>query len=175
MNGRDYTPQQALYTLMDKLRKRDARLALQIQAAIDAGKDVEETEPSYDGRKKQRVYRKTAAFTYEEALQIALDALEAYFVEVPLFIESSTENLKKAAIGIPKRQVDRFATGEERDEVKLEAEDAEKNVEVEIQTETRISKTDQETLLLRRTSRNEIDQQEENVQRLQSLISFKEE
>jgi len=175
MNGRDYTPEQALNTLMGKLKERDEQLAAQIQAAIDAGKDVEESEPVYDGRKKQRYYRKTVPFTIEEALQVALDALQAYFVEQPLFIESSAENLKKAAIGVPKWPADRFATKEERDEVQLEAENADKPVEIEIQTETKISRTEQETFSLKRTSREQIDHQAKNISRLRELTSFKEE
>ena len=42
----EYTPQQALEILMKKLGARDEALAAQVQAAIDAGKDVSETEPA---------------------------------------------------------------------------------------------------------------------------------
>lgn len=72
-----YTPQQALDLLMEKLAARDETLAAQVQAALDAGKDVSETEPATHRRKKARVYRKTVPFTHKEALQIALDALQA--------------------------------------------------------------------------------------------------
>ena len=77
MPALEYTPQQALEILMKKLGSRDEALAAQIQAAIDAGKDVSETEPAIDRRKKARVYRKTVPFTHEEALQIALYRLNS--------------------------------------------------------------------------------------------------
>ena len=83
------TPQQALeIPVMRSLQAKDHELAAQIQAVVDAGKDVEETEQSRGRRKRSRSYRKTMPYTYEEGLRVALDALRSYFVEQPLFVDS---------------------------------------------------------------------------------------
>lgn len=85
---------------MRKLRERDEDLAGQVQKAIDAGKDVSETEPATGRRNEARVYRKTVPFTHEEALHVALDALQSYFVELPLFANSAADNFAKAAVEV---------------------------------------------------------------------------
>lgn len=100
MNIHDYTPQQALDALMKQLRARDNLLASRVQAVVDAGKDISETEPAIDRRKKPRIYRKTVPFSHEEALQAAIDAFQAYFLEQPLFANSAADNFHKAAIGV---------------------------------------------------------------------------
>jgi hypothetical protein len=84
---------------MRKLRARDSVLAEHIQSAIDGGKDVEETESLVRRRKKARVYRKTVRFTDEEALRVAVDALQVYFIEQPLFVNSANKNFESAALG----------------------------------------------------------------------------
>jgi hypothetical protein len=49
---------------------------------VDAGKDVEETEPSGGRRKRNvRAYRKTVPYTYEEALRVAVNALASKSVK----------------------------------------------------------------------------------------------
>src|SRR6267378_472492 len=103
MNGQDYTPEDALNILMAKLRAKDSELAVEIQAAIDQGKDIQQTEPA-KGRKKARSYRKTVPYSRQEALQVAIDALNAYFVEQPLFMNSCHDNMAQAVVGEPRRQ-----------------------------------------------------------------------
>ncbi|HKH46317.1 MAG TPA: hypothetical protein VKM72_16775 [Thermoanaerobaculia bacterium] len=97
MSTHDYTAAQALELLLGKLKERDADLALHVQSAIDAGKDVEEREPSRRSRKRPRVYRKVVRLSDEEALQVALDVLQAYFVEQPLFVDSAAKNFRPAS------------------------------------------------------------------------------
>jgi len=46
MPQHDYSPREALDLLLRTIREREPELALQLQAVIDAGKDVVETEPS---------------------------------------------------------------------------------------------------------------------------------
>jgi hypothetical protein len=168
-----YTPQQALDLLMEKLRARDETLAAQVQAAIDAGKDVSEAEPTTDRRKKPRYYRKTVPFTHEEALQIALDALQACFVEQPLFMTSAADSLAKAAIGVPERRMPVFRrNNDETEPVSLEGEGSDKAVEIELQTETQISRTGEETILLKRVSMEQIDEQRWHIAQLRKLTHF---
>ena len=93
MAANEYTPQQAFEVLMNHLRKRDGQLATHIQAVVDAGKDVDETQQVGQRRKRSRSYRRTVPYSYEEASLVALDALQAYFVEQPLFIDSCAKNM----------------------------------------------------------------------------------
>jgi hypothetical protein len=180
MPANQYTPQQALDVLMRKLRARDDVLADHVQAAIDAGKDVSETEPAPDRRKKARVYRKTVPFSHEEALQVALDALQAYFVEQPLFVDSAADSLAKSAIGVPRHNLPSWAFSPaayagEREPLSLEGKNEEKAVEVEMQTETQISRTGEETVRLKRVSKEQIGEQRQHIVRLRKLADFTEE
>lgn len=102
MSAHGYTAAQALEVLLRKLSERDPDLAQHVRYAIDAGKDVEERE-RFPGHKKLRVYRKVVRLTDEEALQVALNALQAYFVEQPLFVNSAAENFRSAAFSAPLR------------------------------------------------------------------------
>jgi hypothetical protein len=76
MSAHDYSPQDAFELLMRKLTERDRDLATQVQAVVDEGKDVEETEVVGSRRRRSRVYRKTVPYSYDEALRAALKALE---------------------------------------------------------------------------------------------------
>lgn len=179
MPSTEYTAEQALAVLMGKLEARDEELAAHVQEAIDAGKDVSETEPAVDRRKKARVYRKTVPFSHEEAIQIALNALQAYFIEQPLFVNSAADNLAKAAVGIPRNNLPDWeyssagAAGEP-EPVSLEGKDQEKLVEIEMRTETQISRTGDETQPLKRTSVQLIDQQWQHIKQLRALTHFNE-
>ena len=172
MPDHQYSPQEALETLMRKINERSKELAIKIQEAIDAGKDVSEVEWSIDRRKKAHEYRKAVPFTHEEALQIALDALQAYFVEQPHFVDSAELNLKKAAVGVPSK-VDNFwtnKTGEEK--VFTEREGQEKEVLIELHTETQLKKVGDETITLRSTPKDQIGQQIIRIRDLRELTDF---
>lgn len=73
MAAHDYSTQEAFTILMRKLMERDKNLAAQVQAVVDEGKDVEETELVGSRRKRTRVYRTTMPYSYDEALQAALN------------------------------------------------------------------------------------------------------
>lgn len=180
MQANQYTAQQALDLLMKKLLARDEALAAQVQAAIDVGKDVSETEPATDRRKKARVYRKTVPFTHEDALQIALDALQAYFVEQPLFVDSAADSLAKSAIGVPKNDLPSWAfspavAASEPEPLTLKGTNEEKAVEIEMQTETQLSRTGEETIPLKRMSKEQIGVQRHRIDDLRKLTKFTDE
>ena len=177
MANQMYTPEQALEMLLEKLRVRDQVLANQVQSAIDAGKDVRQTEPSR-GKRKMRAYRKKVPYSNQEALHVVLDALRAYFVEQPLLVESAYRNLAGAAIGFPKKPGSSWmyssaTIASEPEPVELEGIDLEKNVEIEIQTETQISKSDQEMLSLAPRPHDEVIAQERRIDLLRQLIEFR--
>src|SRR5262245_28653045 len=101
MSQNDYTPEQALTLLIDKLTQADTELARQVREAVNTGRDIQETEQSdRRRRKKVRSYRRTVPYAPEQALQIAINVLKAHFVEQPLFINSCNDNMAQAAIGV---------------------------------------------------------------------------
>jgi hypothetical protein len=167
MAAHDYSPQEAFALLMRKLIERDKDLAAQVQAVVDEGKDVEETELIGSRRKRTRVYRKTVPYSYDEALQAASKAIEAYFIEQPLFASSCLDDIAKAALGIPQR------THQSSDSViDLKSQGVEKAVQIELRTETQISEPVQETLGLDRAPSDQIKEQQNNLNHLITLIDF---
>lgn len=173
MSAHDYTPEQALDLLMRKLRHADGHLANEIQEAIDAGKDIEEKEPSQSRRRKPRVYRKTAPYSYEEALQITIDVLQAHFIEQPLFANSCAVNLAAAAIGIPTEpQSAALEITEQSEDVELLNEGEGKAVVIEMRTETQISGASQEVFDFRTVPDAEIEEQKNNLARLKEMLDF---
>jgi hypothetical protein len=177
MPSHEYTSQQALELLLRKLTTQETTLAQEVQTAIDAGKDVEkdveEAERAIDRRRKPRVYRRTIPLSFEEALQVAINVLQAHFVEQPLFVSSQADNFSKAAIAIPAQQNRGRGTGNlESEDLSMEAEGMEKAVEVEVQPETRISTGPDAPIPLKKIPEEQINEQLRNIQRLRDLTDF---
>lgn len=170
MSNHDYTPQDALDTLLRVVTQRSKELADRINLAIDAGiEDLEEEMGKGKGkRRKVRKYKVNRAYTPAEALEVALGVLQAHFVEVPLFINSALANFEQAAIGVLEKPY--FGYGER--DVRKEDVGSPKEVHIELQTETRISQVAQEVFPLKATSLQEIENQKENIVHLKKLISF---
>jgi len=170
MPHHDYSPREALDLLLRNIREREPELALQLQAVIDAGKDVVETEPPLT-RRAQREYRKTVRFTDEEALRIALDALQAHFVEQPLFVQSAARNFTTAAVGNHRTLWN--ADWLQGEPTAREGIGLEKDLVIEIQTETQISEPEEQTVRLPAGSGRQIEEQRNNIKRLLELIDFR--
>jgi hypothetical protein len=168
----DYTPEQALDTLLNKLRERDLSLEAIVRSAIDLGKDA--TEEQQLGRRRVRRYRKTVPFTHEEALHVSLDVLQAYFVELPLCINSAIGNFKSAGIDASRQDGPAWIL-EERKLVTAEHVGEEKPMEIELQTVTQISRTQKDTLPLKTWERQLIDQQVNNIRTTLGFFDFTEE
>ena len=174
MSIHEYTPKQALDTLMQKLEKGDPQLAAKIQAAIDAGKDIRETDPGRQ-RRRPRYYRKTVPLSYEEALDVAMDALRAYFIEQPLFVNSCVANMSEAAIDVQRHQLQPppwFDAKEQSDHVALQAKGKERTIVIELQTETQIPRREEEPFELTAVDTDELREQRHNWDSLKSLVSF---
>jgi hypothetical protein len=173
MDDAPVTAEVAFAVLMRKVREKDAELAARVQAAVDAGKDVEETEPFPGGRKeKLRSYRKTIPYSYKEGFQVALDALAAYFVEQPLFINSSLDNIAQAALERPNRLIhnlpaDKRPTNWFAEETK----GREKPVEVEVRLATQISQPTEETFTVRRVPQEQLQEQQRNLNGLLIVLA----
>jgi hypothetical protein len=175
MSDHDYNAQQALGLLMLKVRSRDVLLADSIQEAIDEGKDISETEPPRDRRQKPRSYRKTVPFTHEEALEVAIRALKAHFVEVPLFINSAVADFTYSAIGIPQQKQAVPLIGIDEPEIVVEQAQGEpKEIDMELQPETRLSGAELTPLRLKPISVDRIEEQKENLRRLSDMFEFDE-
>lgn len=185
MNGEqeklEYTPEAALELLMRKLTRLNSELAARVQTAMNEGKDIQEVEPSRRrGKRKSRVYRKTVPYTDEEALSVAVKALETYFVQQPLFMNSLHQNIAKTMIGEPRRSRYPWEKGQVF-QIKKETEGIEKQVVVEIHTETQlraavqVAGTTQEMQNLAPVDMNQVEEQRRNLSWLRALINFENE
>lgn len=169
----EYTPQQAFEVLMDHLRKRDEQLATNIQAVVDAGKDVDETQQVGKRRKRSRSYRRTVPYGYEEALQVALDALQAYFVEQPLFIDSCAKNMAATELSAPRPSRTHWQAVESHgDDTAIERVGERKRIEIELRTETQISERKEEMFELKEIDVTQIEKQQSNIAQLRNLFDF---
>jgi hypothetical protein len=169
----EYTPQQAFEVLMNHLRERDGLLATHIQAVVDAGKDVDETQQVGKRRKRSRSYRRTVPYSYEEASQVALEALQAYFVEQPLFIDSCARNMTATEVGSTPLPRNRWQAAEgHSDEAAIETVGQRKRIEIELRTETQISEPNQEMFELREIDVTQIGKQRSNIAQLKTLLNF---
>jgi hypothetical protein len=182
MSNHEYTPQSALELLMRKLSERDPALATEVRAVVDQGKDIQESEASSRGRKKKyRVYRKTVPYPYDEALQVAVNALAACFIEQPMFIESCLKNMARAPLGSLRGF--RYPNSPRKSspvDILPGTEAHEKDVRIELRTETQLSAAIEsappihEMQPLNPVPPNQIAEQLENLARLKALIDFRE-
>ncbi len=172
MPDNEYTPAEALDLIMGRLRQRDPQLAGRIQAVIDGGKDIQER---VQGRRadRPRYYRRTVRMTDADALQALVDSLRAVFVEQPLFVNSALMNSRFTAIGLPvQRQLFPSATTSNETSLAYEHVGEDKEVEIELQTETQISQEDEQTMALKQVDEGLIQGQLDNLQRLRHLVTF---
>ena len=169
MPSHDYSPRDALDLLLRKVKETAPELANNLQSAIDAGKDVSEREATTK-RKKPRTYRKSVPLTDEEALLIVIDSLRAYFVEQPLFANSAIREFTDAALTVhpdPRKLASGNPPLESTEGVGLE-----KQLQVELQTETQISEAGEPTARLSSTSEDVLREQQANLKRLREDLTF---
>lgn len=176
MTTNEYTAGQALELLMTKLRALDETLANQVQAAIDAGRDVQKTEPAQYPKKKPRSYRKQEPFSSEDALREALKALQAFFVEQPLFANSALDSIANAALGEANRDdFSNRSAGVKGGPTIVEEPGREKRIEIALSRDTQIPSGREEQVLLARNPSSQIDTQRLNLYNLRRLVSFEQE
>ena len=115
------------------------------------------------------VYRKTMPLNSEEALRVAIDVLRAHFVERPLFVTSAMREFGWAVLGSDehRRKSPLFDEPELMEKVS-----SAKQLEVEIQTETQLSRVKEGTVALSAPDEELIEQQRMNVQKLDDLVKF---
>ena len=174
MSVHEYSQEKALKILLEKVKERGKLLAARIQASIDAGKDTTLTQEAADRRQKPRTYRKTVPYTHEEALGVAVDVLQACFIDLTLCINSTSADFEEAAVGIPKRKPGSTVLGKEEKMLETEAKGKTKLLEIEGKTETQIALEDVHPFRIELTDEKLIDEQKDNLIRLQELTTFNE-
>jgi len=170
MSTHEYTPDQALATILKALQDHAEAegLVSTVQAAIDAGKDRSEVEVGR-GRTRRRTYRRMAPLDDQEALFAALDVLQAYLVEQPLFIQSVETNF--AGVTVSPRAA--RSGGTIHTSVAPGAIQADVAIQIELQTETKISKGGRDVLVLKAPPRERVEEQKGNLARLRQLVDFR--
>jgi hypothetical protein len=156
--------------LIDRLRKFDESLAQSVEEAINSGKDVLIPEPNTAG-KKPRKYRKIERFSDEEALKVALNVLESFFIEMPMMIESANAELANAATGRISRNIVPYGANESPDIEKIDI-GKPKSLQITLRTETQLFINDETFLELRPVQRDEISQQKDKLARLEAILNF---
>jgi hypothetical protein len=169
MATNDVSAREALAILLRKLHDADPVLEERVRAAIDAGHDVEEQQQPATRKRRPRVYRRTVRLTDRQALQVALDVLKAYFVEQPLFIDSATRDFREAAVSDSQQPLFAGLREDVRSDTR-EGVGTEKALEVELQIETQITPADSPTLRLSAPDHSELEQQEANIVKLETLL-----
>ena len=170
MADHDYTPRDALVAILESVTQRDRTIGERIETVINEGKTVVETEVPGDRRRNLRTYEMNVPYTEEEALAVAVRFFRSYFVDLPFVINSLFEEFAHAAIGVPTQ----LALGqvEEVEELEITEAGAVKAVQIEIQTETQLTPTDQPVLQLSIYSQQAIDEQANNVAALGEMVDF---
>jgi hypothetical protein len=175
----EYSPQVALELLMHTLDDRDQELSARVRDAVNAGTDVQEREQTR-GRETDQThsYRHTVPYSYEQALQVALEALRAHFIEQPLFINSVLDNMVQSPLIVASPE---SASHDGNDApTPIQSEVSEKAIEIELYTETQLVREpglttrEPEVKPMRRTSTEEITRQQANLNRLRELFDFRE-
>ena len=179
MPTHEYTAQQALQLIMKKLTNVHEELAKTVQAAVDAGRDVQAAESTGKGKKKIREYRKAVPYTYAEAIIVALTALEAYFIAQPLFRNSCADNFTPAAVGVPRssaRKIDQS----QKFAFDPKSVGTNKAIQIELRTETQLlpqvqaSQVTGELYQFEGVSPLTIQEERENLDHLRRLLDFAE-
>lgn len=169
MAQHEYSAQEALALLLERLESEDPNLASEVRASIDAGRDVVEREPGRGRRRRGWEYRRTVALTPEEALIAALEVLQAYFIEQPLFFNSLSEDFATAALAPATTFGDQpfLASGDS-----LASIGQDKEIVITLQPETQISTGAQDQILVTRVSDSLIVSQQEHLSALRQLFDF---
>ena len=169
MPSHAYSPHEALDLLLRRIKERAPELAHSLQSAIDAGKDVSEKAKTTK-HEKSRTYRKTVPLTDEEVLLVVINSLRAYFVEQPLFANSAIREFAGAALAAHPDPRE-FAAGDSPLEL-IDGAGLQKQLQIELQTETQISEAGEQTARLQSTSQDVVMEQQANLKRLLEALTF---
>lgn len=94
----EYSKKEALDAIMGRLSQRNVELARLVQTAVDTGKYVERSEPILGKGDRKHTFQKVTNLSDQEALNRALEVLEAYFLEQPMYWSSLNKDLQETLI-----------------------------------------------------------------------------
>ena len=134
MPSHDYTARQALDLLVGKVNEVNGHLADRMELAVNEGNQIQAMEPlqSRRGRRRRtpRYYRRNVPFTDEEALEVALEVLEAHLIETRLIARAAHGEFFLAGRAALKSR------GEVGPDVGSREKDNPKVIEIEMEPET---------------------------------------
>lgn len=174
---KDYSPEEALTTLLDHLDEVDPVLADRVRQAIDAGiEDEQEQEIMSAGKKSKRVkrtYRKARGMTAAEALREAGKVFNAYFLERRLIVNSALEQFSNSTVG---ERSSVSAWSKEQSKVQSVSTGVRVPLMIELQRESEyIRENGVDLLELVRTEDEELFDIREELSTLGSLLDFEDE
>jgi hypothetical protein len=174
----EYTAQEALFLLLEKLRSMNPDLAERAQNAIDAGVDevVEQeilTERGTGRKTSKRKYRKYRPLNDAESINAILEVLHAHLIVHRKVVNSVLNEFSHVAIGTVKRPSIYEAGAKEEVEVIPDTVGKEKSIEIELMPESaRRDHDNAEPFLLRSTDEAKISELENLIAAVKKLTQF---
>lgn len=184
----DYTAEQALTMLIEKVRTLSPELAERVRVAVDAGSEMQAEEEEQArfkrGRKpKKHQYRKAVPYTAEQAVTVAVAVLKSHLVESRLAVNTAFDEFTAADIAAPEKPPRRQKTSpyEPRPDPssttaqsQAQGAGAEKVVEIETEPETVQEKKQEPNLPLKPEDPRAVETLRELMTVLEKLTTFKE-
>lgn len=161
----DISDSGALRLILAKLEAVDAGFAALVRSEIDAGKDTVVVIRQHG---KDHKYRKTVPLTTAEALTVTIGILEAYFVDYPLLVASTLDEMEGAVVSSttdsPSDDAAAHVIKRDMDGAPL--------VEIERKVATQVTDSTQEMHRLERVHPAMLEEQRQNLSRLRTLLNL---
>jgi hypothetical protein len=172
MADNDFTHEEALQAILRRLRANQSdgirKLADEIESIIDQGRldSVDQTIEAIGAKTSKKVL-KARSLTDLEALEVAVNLLRTYFLELPMIISSLEEEFSMTGYE------SEFELGYE-DAVRLNSDTVGKlkRVQIEVTTETTRFKDTLELIDLPKVAEDAIESQTENFEQLRRLLNL---
>jgi len=169
----DISQDEALKAILRRLRANESvkGLADEIEAIIDQGTlDNVDQSIEANGNRQTKKVLKARSLTDRESLEVAVNLLRAYFLELPMIVSSVEKEFAFSGLS-----VDSNATNVTESALKVDSAGQPKKVVIELQTETTRFKEGVEMVALPEVSQPQIQSQEINFDNLYQLTSLGEE
>jgi hypothetical protein len=160
MSRHDYSAQDALSLLIQRVVEFDEKLAAEITEAVNAGK-----EDTTGRRKRKTDGRIIEPYTSEEAVKVALGVIKAYFVHFAEIRNSAHKELSQVLIE------DKFNSRWNPQRVQKSLNQG-NSLAIGFPSETRVLGNDNDTERLYPVDTRELEQQRFNLQQLERLLDF---
>lgn len=168
----EYTPTEALAKFLEILQDKNLELYDLVQEAISQGKDIQEHEPEAE-KKKTKTFRKISPYSDQEALRVAIKAIQAVTIELSSFSNSALDELKNAALA---EQADNKKPGaiieKSKSKAKIQAPGGIKAALIDMTTETELQKNSEEPFQLKYTDLKHLEELKNIILRLEKLTDF---